>query len=375
MANTLDDLMPKILAGALETLRGTTMGPQLVNSDYSDEAQEKGKEIEVPTPSAVSVIDVVPAATAPNPADRDESTVKVPLSYWREAPFYLTNKDIAEVMDGTVPMIMGEAVKSLAEDINKTIYIEAYKGTYNFVGTPGTTPFASSDAEARDARKLLNNARCLNRDRMLVLDTDADANAGGLDIFQRADASGSAETLETGRIGMKRNFSWYYDQDMPFHTAGTGTGYLVNQANVAVGDTTVIVDTGTGTIVEGDVFTVAGDSQTYVAKSFASNVVTFSPPAKTAFADNAAITIKGDHAINLAFQRNAIALAMRPPSNAMLQQLERELSMRTLTMTDPISGIPLKLTVRGEYERIRWGVSALWGTKPVRESCIVRIAG
>tara|TARA_Y100000310_G_scaffold255696_1_gene263230 strand:- start:8636 stop:10039 length:1404 start_codon:yes stop_codon:yes gene_type:complete len=73
--------------------------------------------------------------------------------------------------------------------------------------------------------------------------------------------------------------------------AAVGT-VVVNQADVAVGDTSVTIDgTDAAALTVGDSFTVAGDTQAYIVTvdTSATNV-TFSPAAKVAWADDAAIT-------------------------------------------------------------------------------------
>ena len=88
-----------------------------------------------------------------------------------------------------------------------------------------------------------------------------------------------------------------------------------------VGLKTMDIDatTLTGTLVAGDLFTVAGDTQQYVVTggphTAAANAiagVTFEPGAKIAWADNAQITFVVNHVANVAFHRNAIALVVAP---------------------------------------------------------------
>jgi len=78
------------------------------------------------------------------------------------------------------------------------------------------------------------------------------------------------------------------------HTNGTASGYLVNNASAAIGDSTMPVDTGTGTFLEGDVITFAGDTQQYIITkdhSSGAGTIEFFPPLVAAPADNAAITL------------------------------------------------------------------------------------
>src|SRR5690606_3774872 len=93
------------------------------------------------------------------------------------------------------------------------------------------------------------------------------------------------------------------------HAAGTGTGYLVN-GTPAVGASAVPVDGGTGTILAGDVFTVAGDTNKYVSSGlFGTDLGVNFPGLRAAPADNAAITLGAAYKPNIAFTPNAMVLA------------------------------------------------------------------
>lgn len=377
MPNILDDVMPKILSGALQSLRETCIMPRLVNGDYSQDAAEKGDTVNVPIPTAIAARDVVPGNVAPDPDDLTLNTAPIPLNNWKEAPFYLTDKDQRDIMDGVVPMQVGEAGKSIANAIDESL-LNLYKYSFLFTGTPGTTPFdgASGTLAAQNARKLLNTVACPPQDRRMVLDVDADANASGLPQFQSADRAGSTLTIVEGMIGRKLGFDFYYDQLMPSHTpargAGAPAGFLVNQAAHLIGSKEVTLDTGTGDIAEGDLFTVAGDTQTYVVRAVNGTTIQYLPSAKTAFADNATVTFIADHAVNLAFHRDSIGLAVRS-----LQESELELALggRSLVMIDPISQIPLRLEVVREHKRVRWSIDCLWGVGAVRPDCMARVIG
>lgn len=377
MANTLDDVMPKILAMALESLRENAIMPRLVNSSYSNDARQRGDTVDVPVPTAIAPSAVVPANIAPNPDDLIINTVKIPLNKWYEAAFYLTDKDVHEIIDGVRDMQVEEAGKTIANMIDMSI-LNLYVGIYSHVGVPGTTPFATNTVEAQDARKLLNKFACRMTDRRIVLDVDADANATGLPAFQQANRAATDITITEGLIGRKLGFDWHMDQLMPTfeptRATGAPTGYLVNDAAHAAGVNSVAVDTGTGDIITGDLFTVAGDDTQYVATSdlTGAGTLTYEPANPEGFADDAAVTFVGDHAVNLAFHRDAIGLAVRP---LMDSQLELELGQRVMTMVDPISGVPLRLQVTREYNRVRFALDALWGTELLRRECAVRILG
>jgi hypothetical protein len=377
--NTLYEIIPKILAGAADSLRETCIVPRLVNGNYSQDAAAKGSVVEVPIPTAIAARDVVPAAYAPDPSDLTIPTAKIPLNFWQEAPFVLTDRDISNVMDGVVPMQVTEAGKTIANAIDRSL-LNLYKYAFNYVGTPGVTPFATDTVVAQLARRALNLTTTPPQDRRIVLDVDADANATGLPAFQSADRSGTVLTIQEGAIGRKLGFDWFYDQLMPSHlpqyhgrSTASPTGYLVNQANHAIGMSEVTLDTGTGTIVEGDLFRVAGDSQSYVVRAINGTTIQYLPKSKTAMLDNAAVTFVPDHAINLGFHRDAIGLAVRSLSSGLIRD-ELGGSMSAVYV-DPISQIPLRLEVTNEHKRTRWAIDALWGVGVIRPECIVRIVG
>lgn len=78
------------------------------------------------------------------------------------------------------------------------------------------------------------------------------------------------------------------------HVNGTASGYLVNDGATAINDTTLTIDTGSGTFTRGDVITIAGDTQEYiVTNDYAggNGTIDIFPPLVAAPADNAAITL------------------------------------------------------------------------------------
>jgi hypothetical protein len=394
MANTLDAVFPRLLAQGLLALRGATVLPRIVNGDYSNMAAERGKNIDVPVPAAVTAQAVAPANTPPVTADIQPSYVQVPLTQWYEAPFYMTDQDIMNVMNGTLPMQVSEAVKSLAQQVNADIF-GTYKDFYGFVGTPGTTPFSTAAAysaqdtkPATDVRKILNKQLAPMNDRRFVLNPDAEAAALNLRAFQDQSWRGQGPALAEGQLARTLGFDWFMDQQVPTHAAGTQTGTVtVNGANgVGVGSTdggltgTLSVATAAASStawVWGDIITLAGDTQTYVVLApgltlgaSATGSANIAPALKVAQAGGAAITLAAPHVVNLAFQRGAIAFASRP-----LADNTDGLGNRIMSQVDPISGLALRLEISREHKRTRWSFDVLYGMKVIRRQLGCRLAG
>ncbi len=377
MANTLTSVMPKILAQGLLALRQNAIMPQLVNRGYELAAAGKGSTVDVPIPSAVTAQDVTPGATPPSTADSSPTSVSVPLDQWKEAPFYLTDKDLLEADRGVIPMQASEAIKALSNTVDSYIFTQMKAGTYGYAGVAGTTPFQTDLSEFLAARRILKNQLCPTDNLRVVMDALAEEKALNLRAIQDASWRQSAQGIVDGQIGRTLGAEWVADQNVATHTAGTAAGATTDNAGYAVGIKTVtLASAGTGTILAGDIITFAGDSQTYVVITGDSNVanggtVVFEPGLKVAIAASAtAITVKASHTCNYAFHRDALAFATRP-----LEDTNEEGIGNFMTAVDPISKLVLRLELTREHKRYRWSFDILYGGKLVRPEFSSRIAG
>ncbi|AXH76811.1 MAG: coat protein [Caudoviricetes sp.] len=383
MANTIDEaLVNRIYAMSLIALRKRTSivrAITVMSEDMSVASQKFGKVI-VPIPFAYpDATDVTAAATPPAGNDSTPEFATVTLDTWKESSFHLTDSEIGRISANVMGMQMEEAIDALSRTIVKSI-LANYTGVYNAVGTAGTTPFASTATLASTARKLLNKAGVPKTGRSLLLNDDAEANAINLAIFQKANESGSTMTLTEGEIGRRIGFDWSLESYLPSFTRGTLTGSpLINNAAVAVGDTTVPMDAGslTGTVVVGDIFTVAGDTQQYVvtanatASANAIASVAFDPPAKVAWANNAAVTFLASHDVaGLALQKQAFAFCSRPLGDAVFEG-----GSIIRSIPDSHSGLVLTMEVSRQHKRTAVNYSCLWGSTLVRPESAVRILG
>lgn len=384
MANTLTEVTPKLLAQGLLALRQMSIMPLIVNRSYEALAGEKGSTIDVPIPSAVPAQDVVPAATPQSSVDISPTKVALEMSKWKEAPFALSDKEMMEVMDGTIPMQASEAVKSIANAIDSDI-LGNYKKLYGYVGTAGTTPFNSTSqtGDASDARKTLLKQLSPNGDLRIVMDPDAEGNALQLRQFTDASFGVGGDAILNGKITRRLGFDWFMDQNTVTHTAGTITTGLIAKASTAqaLGDTTIVCTTAASTgacaLLEGDIVTFAGHSQTYVLAeaatqaSAASDVtLTITPGLQKALVGSEAVTRKATHVVNLAIHRDCFAFATRP-----LGGVPAGLGSVVQAAVDPISGLTLRLEVTREHKRTRWSYDALWGSMCTRRELGVRLAG
>lgn len=384
MANTLTAVIPKLLAQGLMALREMAIMPRLVNRRYEILAGQKGSTIDVPIPSVLAVRNVAPAEIPPEPADSTPTTVPIALDQWKEVAFHLTDKERLEVMeDEVLPMQASEAIRALANNVDQYL-LALYTYFYGFHGTSGVTPFGTPGVkDATGIRKVLNKQLAPPDNRFVVLDPDAEGAALALREFADANFSGSVSAILEGNLNRKLGFQWFMDQNIPQHVAGTlsdGSGKTAkvdNTGGYAVGTKTIAIDntTLTGTVKVGDIFRFAGHDQTYVAtaaKTAAANAIAdlaFEPGLQAAVDEDEVLTFEGNHTVNLAFHRDAIALASRPLS------AETDGSIAIRSAVDPVSGLALRVELTRQHRQWQYAYDILYGASVVRRELGTRLAG
>jgi hypothetical protein len=374
MPNTLTPSENKLLGQGLLALREMAVMPRLVNRAYETTAGGKGSTVTISVPSPRTAYDIAPSATPPATSDFELTAREIACDKHKGSDFYMTDKDLVSVENQVIPMAASEAIRAIANVVNSDL-LNVYKQSYGFTGTPGTAPFTSPSPgidSAVQARRRLRDQLCPIDNRLtFALDPAAEAAALGLPAFNQVQNSGTNDVIVEGDLGRRFGFNYNVVQDLPYHTAGTGAGYLVNQVGHAVGATTVTVDTGTGTLLDGDLFTVAGSSQQFRVVSLVGATLSYLPKAKTAFADNAAITKVASHQVNLAFHPLAIAFVNKP-----LQDSDTDgLGSRIGSAVDAISGLVLRLEVSRQNKRTRYEYDILYGYQVIRPEFFCRVLG
>jgi len=361
--------------------------PQLVNTGYSLDAKTKGNTVDVPSSVAATIYDITASQTPRTPTDHTQGLVQVTLDKWKGSNFHLTDQERTQINkdEHFIPKQMGECVRVIANQVNTDI-LSVYTGIYGYVGTAGTTPFSNStdrtatkDATLTVAK--LNDQLCPKTGRVAVIDTTAEAEATALPQFSHAEKAASANVLNTASLGNKYNIDWYSENAIGSHTAGTiTTGLAVKASTVhAVGVKSVVctteASTGACALLEGDIVLFAGDTQTYVLTAAATQAsaatdvtLAIEPALKVATAGSEAVTVKATHVVNLAFNREAIALATAP--------FENDLNPNpSVFMRDPVTGLVLRLEIVRQNKQTMWELDILYGVKLIRPEFACRLAG
>jgi hypothetical protein len=359
----------------LATLRENLVLARLVNRQYESAitGATRGSTINIVVPSAVVAVNVTPAAVPPATAATTPSVVPITLTEWMEAPFTLTDFDLARVQRGVIPMEAAEAVKALANAIEAFLWTKAT--FYGFAGTPGTTPFATDLSAYLSARNIANKQLVPMDPRFMIINPDAEANALGLRAFQDASFRGDTDGIINGQIGRKLGALWIMSQLVPTQDDGTQNGAYVTNGVQALGVKALNIKTGAGTIAAGAIFTIAGDTQTYAVQAAANaggtQTISIEPGLKVATTDGLAITFKNPFAKNLLVHRDGLGFAMAPLMETVIS--DKLVDMQPIT--DAESGLSIRVELTREHKRWRWSFDAMWGATLVRPEFGVNVAG
>jgi len=312
-----------------------------------------------------------PAMTVPDAADITTSTESLVLSSYVGSSIPLKGEQFVQLSntvgyEEAITQLYAQAIRKMRNTVEAAIADAAYKGASRAVGTAGTTPFASNFNTINELRQILEDNGCPMDDGQLSLaiSTSAGTNLRNLSTLTKANEAGTAATLRNGELLNIGGFSIRASSGIRSHTKGTGSGYLVNQTGLTTGSRAITTDTGTGTILAGDVITFAsgaGSGFNYVVGSpLASNVVTLNHPGlRGAIADNNAITVGNSYTANVGFHKSAIELAMRPPAQPPGGDAGEEIA----TLYDDKTGLSFSARLYKGYGINQIKIMAFYGVK------------
>jgi len=353
MANTL--ITPSIIAKeALMQLENNLVMGNLVHRAYRNEFVKVGSSISIRKPVKFTVGTSADISSSIN--DVKESTVTFTVDRQRNVSWLFSSSDLTLTIEEYSERYIKPACIALANQVDAAL-CGLYKDVFNAAGTAGTTP--NSYASLGAAAQKLDEFAVPRDNRRLVLNpaanwSMADALKG---LHMPNDVRGF---VRKGLLGEIADMEIYMDQNIYTHTKGVATGTpLVCQAsecggsgsatyvtaNVTDSTSTLYTDGWTagttGILKAGDIITIAGvyavnpvnkqstgSLQQFVVTADADSGASTGPAALTvspaivtsgayqtvtaAPANNAAITVVGSHAANLAFHKNAFGLVTVP---------------------------------------------------------------
>lgn len=356
MANTLGAYNPIFYANqTLLHLRNKLGLAGRIYRGYEQERRsfDRGQTITVRKPSTFT------AQNAPSTAqDLNTSSVNILLDTHREVKYILTDKERAWTDEVIVTEHIEPAAYALANDLDQSL-------ATLFKDVPYTYDYGT----AIDHTILTGALRIPFDNAVPIDDGNMHFMVNGLlqsyfqnsQVFHSAQITGGVanqDTLLRGTLGTRFGVEVFGNQNTPTHAPGTAVsaggdtaGAVNNGAGYAVGITTMAVDgfTGSETVLIGDTFGIAGQTQKYVLTANSTwttgaGNITFAPGLVAAVADNAVVTFTAmvgtessatTVSQNLMFHRNFAALAIAPLPDDLP-------GADAFTATDPISGITVR---------------------------------
>lgn len=323
---------------------------------------------------------ITPSMTIPEGTDQTIDTKTLVLDQTASVKIPWTGEDIRHVNNGAgFETIYGDqilqAMRAIVNQIEAYMGVLLKKGSSRAVGTAGTTPFASNHNTIAQVRQILLDNGCPVTDGQITLAINslAGTNLRNLANLQKANEAGGTQLLRQGTLLDLQGLMIKESAGIASHTAGTGASYLANGAK-AINDTALVIDTGSGTILAGDIVTFAADTvnKYVVGIDGTTTLVTINDPGlRVAIADNNAMTLGAAYTANVAFHRTAAELAMRP----LAQPSGGDAAVDALTVQDPHSGLVFEIRAYKGYGKAMFDVQCVYGGKVWKPQHVATLLG
>lgn len=247
--------------------------------------------------------------TAYRKTDADDVTVQaatsanipVPLNQHIHVSFKIKDGERSTAFVDLVNLYLRPALIAQASFIDKVIGGQTIQFIQNNAGQLGQGSSATIDGYTLDAREKLSINKAPEIGRNLLLTTKTDTLFQKTPQFVSAEKRGDFGTaLETANLGRLHGFQLFSAQNQPYVQPGniTELDFLVNNAaGYPAGTTTILVDSGTTSILVGTFLVFDGDNVPQRVTVHVNDTnghstsVTVFPGLSSAVANNAQVTI------------------------------------------------------------------------------------
>lgn len=366
MANTLTGLIPDLYEALDVVSRELTGFIPAVTMDATAERAALNEKVTIPVTPAAAASDTTVGQLPPDDGDQNIGNTSIVINKSRVVPFRWTGEEQKGVKNGPGYTNIradqiAQAIRTLVNEVEADIgskFVAASRAT----GTAGTTPFATNLGDTAQLLKILLDNGAPKSDLQCVIDTTAGANIRTLAQLTKANEAGTEKLRSQGILLDLHGFTMRESAGVATRAAGTGAAYVTNGA-AAKGATTIAVQTGTGTILAGDVISF-GDGYKYVVATALTggNVVIAAPGLMKAVATGAAVTVAAAATCNMGFSRSALVLACRAPA---LPE-EGDMAADRMLVTDPRTGLTFDVAMYPQYRRVRYEIALAWGSANIK---------
>lgn len=380
MANSLTGLVPDFQE-AMDVISRELVGMiPAVKTDSRLDRVAIGQSVTIPvTQEAGDSADNTPGVNAPNTGDATVDNVQVSITKSKHQPIRFNGEETLGLTNaGTFSSIQADrtyqAMRKLVNEIEADLWATGVAGASVAYGTPTTTPFGTANdlSDFAGALGLMEQNGAPTNDLQLVLGHSAIGNLRGKQsVLFKVNEAGSSDMLRNGMTDRVQKMALRHSDAVGIHTKGTGASYILNGA-ASEGDTAIALDTGSGTILAGDVVTFAGHATKYVVTgALAGGSITIGRGLTSDVADGGAVTVGGTYTGNLVFDRNAIVLANRMPASPSGGDMAADVT----ALTDPLSGLTFEFALYKQFMQNVIHVRLAWGTKSIKSRHVGALLG
>ena len=369
MSNTLTNLIPDLFA-ALDVVSREQVGlVPAVTLDAQAARAAVNQTVRSAIAPASTASDITPGVTPPNDGDQSIDNASITITKARRVPVRWNGEEQLGVNAGPGYLSIrgqqfAQAMRTLCNEIEADL-AALYKTSSRAYGTAGTAPFGTAGdySDAAFVRQILVDNGAPLSDLQLVLNTTAGATFRGKQ--SQVQMTGDQALQRQGILLDIHGIQIRESAQIKNHTKGTGASYQSNNVSgYAIGAKTIALDTGSGTVLAGDVVTFNGNTDKHVIATALSggSMAIGAPGLRAALADNVAMTVGNSYAANMAFARSAIILATRAPA---LPE-EGDSASDRMTITDPRSGLTFEVAMYKQYRQVQYEISIAWGVANVK---------
>lgn len=386
MANTITNLIPTIY-DALDVVSRELVGfTAACFRNSSAERAALNQSVTYPVVPAASVGDISPGTTPPNDGDQTIGYGELKITKSKYSPVRWGGEEARSIgINGLINPILrdqfAQSMRTLVNLIEADLFAAAYKGASRCTLVPaaGTAPFGTANdlTAGADVRRILEDNGCPTNDMHLVLGSAAMANIRGKQaVLFKVNESGTAELLRNGTIGELQGFQLHQSAAIKAVTIGTATNTYHTDGATAAGVRSILLKTGSGTVLAGDVVTFAADTvNVYTVNTGVTaagqTLVIGDPGALVTIADDNVMTVGSAYTPNVAFGRHALHLVTRAPA----MPDGGDSSDDVMEVVDPVSGLAFQIAKYKEYRRVRYEVGIAWGCGAVKGAHIALLRG
>ncbi|HHS9775826.1 TPA: P22 phage major capsid protein family protein [Raoultella ornithinolytica] len=374
MANTLTSLVPDLYESLDIVSRELAGFIPSVTLDATAERAALNQAIRIPITPASAAEDVSPGQLPPDDGDQTVGNTPFTITKSRMVPFRWTGEEQKGINTGPGYANIRrdqitQAMRTLVNEIEVDVGLQAYKAS-RATGTAGTTPFATNLSDTAQVRKILSDNGAPLSDLQCVIDTTAGANIRTLAQLTKANEAGTTALRAQGTLLELHGFVLRESAGVARHTAGTGASYVTNGA-LAIGATVIPVQTGTGTILAGDIVTIGNFKYAVTSALSGGNLTIGAPGLREAVSSGSTVTLAAAYTANFAFSRSAIVLATRAPA---LPE-EGDMADDRMMIQDPRTGMAFEVSMYKQYRRVRYEIAAAWGVQNIKPAHTALLLG